>query len=265
MPINIFCVVIAFFLTLFLPAFSQSKSQTSAPSRLIEELLFLEMHKYYWVLRDYKKYNVQIIYTQIFRDSLHPVPRLEHHSFNLPEDAYIYPASTVKLPLIAQSFEKVNTINLSGLSKYSRMGTLAGKYCYEAVAGNIPSDKNPPSIAKYAEQILLVSDNQAYNRLYEFLGQAYLHQKLAQKGYEKIRIIKRFFFYLRQRFTKPLYQCSSFLQRTMSADLLSTRSVSRKIPSPSCELHQAGQIPFRRCKTLLQCSYGNESRQLPIA
>jgi len=193
MPIRIHYITLALLFLFFMPAYSQNKPQTPVPSRLIEELLFLEMHKYHWVLSDYKKYNVQIIYTQIFRDSLQPVPRLEHHSFNLPEDAYIYPASTVKLPVIAQSFEKVNTINLSGLSKYSRMGTIAGKYCYEAVAGNIPSDKNPPSIAKYAEQMLLVSDNQAYNRLYEFLGQAYLHQKLAQKGYEKIRIIKRFF------------------------------------------------------------------------
>ncbi len=194
MPLKKIIFASSFFLYILLPSFSQSQSKQNAPSsQLLQELLFLEMHKYHWVLRDYQKYNIQIIYTQIFRDSLNPIPRLEHHTFNLSENSYIYPASAVKLPVIAQSLEKVNSINLSGLSKYNRMGTLAGKYCYEAVPGNIPTDKNPPSIAKYAEQMLLVSDNQAYNRLYEFLGQDYLHKSLAQKGYDKIRIVKRFF------------------------------------------------------------------------
>ena len=39
-----------------------------------------------------------------------------------------------------------------------------------------------PSIAQYIKKILLVSDNDAYNRLYELLGQDYINQKLAAKG-----------------------------------------------------------------------------------
>jgi hypothetical protein len=40
--------------------------------------------------------------------------------------------------------------------------------------------------------MLLISDNDAYSRIYEFLGQEYINKKLAEKGYKNIRIIQRF-------------------------------------------------------------------------
>ena len=49
-----------------------------------------------------------------------------------------------------------------------------------------------PSIAQYIRKIFLVSDNDAYNRLYEFLGQQYINERLWQMGYKDIRITRRF-------------------------------------------------------------------------
>jgi hypothetical protein len=40
-----------------------------------------------------------------------------------------------------------------------------------------------PSIAQYIKKILLVSDNDGSNRLYELLGQDYINQRLAAKGF----------------------------------------------------------------------------------
>lgn len=40
--------------------------------------------------------------------------------------------------------------------------------------------------------MLLVSDNQAYNRLYEFLGQRPLNERLAELGHPTTRIVRRF-------------------------------------------------------------------------
>lgn len=40
-----------------------------------------------------------------------------------------------------------------------------------------------PAIAHYAKKILVVSDNDAYNRLYEFVGQRETNQIFRQKGY----------------------------------------------------------------------------------
>ncbi|MFN3316902.1 MAG: serine hydrolase, partial [Raineya sp.] len=108
---------------------------------------------------------------------------------------YFYPASTVKLPVILLSLEKVNKINDLKedivLNRNTRMSNLAGKFCNESSWAGNPNDTNPPSIAKYAEQILLVSDNTAFSKLYEFLGQKYIHEALYQKGYDSIRIVRR--------------------------------------------------------------------------
>jgi hypothetical protein len=49
-----------------------------------------------------------------------------------------------------------------------------------------------PSIAQYIRKIFLVSDNDAYNRLYEFTGQQRLNEGLWQRGYSDSRITRRF-------------------------------------------------------------------------
>lgn len=139
-------------------------------------------------------YQIQIIYTQIDRNEKN-IPSLNTFKYNVDTRNYFYPASTVKLPTILLSLEKVNKINEEKeevvINKNTRMSNLPGKFCQEAAFANNPKDTNPPSIAKYAEQILLVSDNAAFSKLYEFLGQKYIHEALYQKGYDSIRIVRR--------------------------------------------------------------------------
>jgi beta-lactamase class A len=59
-------------------------------------------------------------------------------------------------------------------------------YTDSTAAGGIPS------LAQYIRRIFLVSDNEAYNRLYEFLGQGPINRRLWQLGYPDIRITRRF-------------------------------------------------------------------------
>jgi hypothetical protein len=57
---------------------------------------------------------------------------------------------------------------------------------------NDPSSPNGrPTIAHYIKKILLVSDNDAFNRLYEFLGQEYINNTLHKMGYSSVQIIHR--------------------------------------------------------------------------
>jgi hypothetical protein len=51
-----------------------------------------------------------------------------------------------------------------------------------------------PSIGHYIKKILLVSDNDAYNRLYELLGTDYINQKLNEKGLLNSVIMQRLSF-----------------------------------------------------------------------
>ena len=48
-----------------------------------------------------------------------------------------------------------------------------------------------PSVEQYIKEILLVSDNYAYNRLYEFVGRAQINQKLKKYQLNNTRIIGR--------------------------------------------------------------------------
>ena len=167
--------------------FAQEKQNT------LEKILYLHYDKLKIYLEN-PNYNIQIVYTQINRNEINK-PYIQTYKYKVDTRNYFYPASTVKLPAILLSLEKVNKINEEKedivLDRNTRMSNLAGKFCKEtAFAGN-PKDPNPPSIAKYAEQILLVSDNTAFSRLYEFLGQKYIHEALSQKGYDSIRIVRR--------------------------------------------------------------------------
>ena len=48
------------------------------------------------------------------------------------------------------------------------------------------------SVGNYIRRMLLVSDNEAYNRLYEFVGQHELHERLAAWQMPTARITNRF-------------------------------------------------------------------------
>ena len=48
-----------------------------------------------------------------------------------------------------------------------------------------------PTIEHYIKKILLVSDNDAFNRLYEFMGQEAFNETLYKKGYKDVRIVHR--------------------------------------------------------------------------
>lgn len=160
---------------------------------LLEKIMYLQYDKLKVFLEN-PNHNIQIIYTQINRNEKN-IPRIQTYKYKVDSRNYFYPASTVKLPIVVLSLEKVNKINEKKeeivLDRNTRMSTLAGKFCKEASLATNPKDSNPPSIAKYAEQILLVSDNTAFSRLYEFLGQKYIHEALYQKGYDSVRIVRR--------------------------------------------------------------------------
>src|ERR1700709_688263 len=66
--------------------------------------------------------EVQILYTQIDRDE-HNVPHFTSYSYRLDANHYFYPASTVKLPTAIFALEKLNELNIPGLTRQSVMKT----------------------------------------------------------------------------------------------------------------------------------------------
>lgn len=142
------------------------------------------------VLRRPEQFQLQAIYTQVNRDAENQ-PHFTSFRYNADSNLYFYPASTVKLPAALLALEKLNELNILGLDKYSNMQTEAARPPQTAVTQDTSSQDGLPSVAHYIKKIFLVSDNDAYNRLYEFLGQEYFNRKLREKGFSRLRIIHR--------------------------------------------------------------------------
>ena len=134
--------------------------------------------------------EVQILYTQINRDK-NNVPHFRSFSYRLNPKRYFYPASTVKLPTAIFALEKLNELKINGLNKGNKMLTDSAFTGQSKVLKDTSSETGFPSIENYIKKILLVSDNDAYNRLYEFVGREEINQKLKRYGLANTRIIGR--------------------------------------------------------------------------
>lgn len=154
-----------------------------------------------------EKYQVQIIYTQINRDATNK-PYFQTFTHGLDTNMYFYPASTVKMPAAFLALEKLNELHILDLDKNTSMITGAARYPQSPVLEDTSAANGFASIAHYIRKIFLVSDNDAFNRLYEFLGQGYLNEKLYRKGYQQTQIVHRLaisgFDAEANRFTNPV-------------------------------------------------------------
>ena len=153
-------------------------------------------------------YEIQVLYTQIDRDA-QGRPHFTSHRYGSDPNQYFYPASTVKMPAAFLALEKINELGIEGLDKHTVIQHLAGNAPQTAALADPSASDGLPSVAHYLRKIFLLSDNDAFNRLYEFLGQAYFNQKLRAKGFTDTRIIHRLsvsgFDTLGNRYTNPLH------------------------------------------------------------
>jgi hypothetical protein len=143
------------------------------------------------VLHYKDSFRVQIIYTQINRDKNNN-PSFRNFYFNTDTDLYFNPASTVKLPLALLSLEKLNSLKIKDVSKYSSLQIDSNFPWQTPVYKDSTSETGFPSIAQYIRKAFLVSDNDSYNRMYQFVGQQAINDSLHSKGYSSTRITRQF-------------------------------------------------------------------------
>jgi hypothetical protein len=173
---------------------SETATEATAISAKTDSLLFniLSAYPQYFeqILSHAKQLKVQVIYTQIDRDANNN-PSFSDHFFNVGDNDYFYPASSVKMPIAFLALQKLNELKLPGLDKRSSFIT-EKNYNGQTVTYNDPSTKHGcPSIAQYIKKIFLVSNNDAFNRLYEFLGQEYINERLHKMGYKDVQVRHR--------------------------------------------------------------------------
>lgn len=153
-------------------------------SLLSNNVLFKE------VMENKDAHRIQIIYTQINRDAKNN-PHFKTFAFNLNKDLYFYPASTAKMPTAILALQKINELHIKGLDKNTAMLTDSAWESQSHVINDYTSEDSLPSIAHYIKKVFMVSDNDANNRLYEFLGQEYINNSLQKSGYTDAQILHR--------------------------------------------------------------------------
>lgn len=143
------------------------------------------------VVQQKDSFRLQVIYTQINRDK-NNVPSFQNYYFNVDSNLYFNPASTVKLPLACLSLEKLNKMHRPGINKYTTILYDSSRPVQTSFLVDNTSETGLPSIAQFIRKAFLVSDNDAYNRMYQFVGQQNINRELHAKGYTSTRITRQF-------------------------------------------------------------------------
>ncbi|QMW03574.1 serine hydrolase [Spirosoma foliorum] len=143
------------------------------------------------VLKHPETYRLQIIYTQINRDKANR-PSFTNYYFHVDSTEYFNPASTVKLPLALLSLEKLNRLNKPNVTKFTSMQFDSAYSKQTKEWTDKTAQSGFPSIAHLIKKAFLVSENDPYSRMYEFVGQSEINRSLHAKGYLDTRITHRF-------------------------------------------------------------------------
>lgn len=141
------------------------------------------------VLAHQDKYKLQLIYSQINRD-LQNTPSVHTQYYRYKPDEMFYLASLVKMPCAALALEKIHTLKIKGLERYTVFKPKSNYRCY-ANTRYLRYEK-PESLSQLIRRLFVLSDNNAYNLIYEFLGQEYIRKRFLQMGYDSARVIQKF-------------------------------------------------------------------------
>jgi hypothetical protein len=105
----------------------------------------------------------------------------------------------VKMPLAFLAMEKLNELNNPGVNKYTTMQFDSSYERQVAMYADSSAANKKPSIAHFVKRAFLISENDPYNRLYQFIGQGDIHKKLQKKGYTSTRITRQFMGYTEEQ------------------------------------------------------------------
>lgn len=169
------------------------ETSTSSASRILQNVLDSLEDKYPKVIENPEKYRLKIVFTEIKRSK--EKVSLETVGFRMNEKEYLYPASIVKLPAI-----------LIGMEEYNKIHKMRPRVTYEtlikfnkekgcmptAFSVKIGNKLEYYTLDLFTKQMLAVSDNDAYNRMFDFVGQQQLNRRLKELKFQNAKIIRKF-------------------------------------------------------------------------
>lgn len=174
---------------LLFSVYGQAQSKTD---KLLTEILRNDTNSILrQVIANKDLYRVQVIYTVIDRNK-HNRPKFTNYCFNYDPELYFNPASIVKLPLAFLSLERMNEFNPEKINKYTTINFDSSRPWHKKLHADTTSETGNPSIAHFIKRAFLISENDPYNRMYQFVGQERINRRLHEKGYKDTRITRQF-------------------------------------------------------------------------
>ena len=177
-----------------------SCSSTTNPIELIIKKREPQLKPIY---KNKENHNLQILYTKVVRDSL-GMPSFIEYDYKVDSNQYFYPASTMKLPIVALTLQKINELRNTGINI-----TVESKILLLS-ADQITTET---TFKDLISKVFLVSDNSASNILINFLGYNYFNQQMREKGLNTI--------VLNHKFNPDPYVKTDWKIYTLDRDLIS--------------------------------------------
>lgn len=155
----------------------------------LDSLMKRDLGHYSQVRSGPSRYRLQIAYTRIDRDEKN-APKFTREYYRAGRE-YTYPASTVKLPLSVLALVKLRQLRIGGVDRTTTLVSDSAFGCRAAVRSDTSSATGLPSLENYIKRMLLVSDNSAYARVYDFVGFNDAQRLLAEAGFGQVRLLNR--------------------------------------------------------------------------
>lgn len=141
------------------------------------------------VLAHRSDYRLQILYTRIDRDA-HNRPHLT--TYDLDADKYYYYcASMMKLPACALTLEKLNDLSQYRVTMFDSLG-IDSIACTQLSPEAMMLGTPYSCLSQYIKEMLLVSNNNAFNPVYDFLGQHAFQDRLHEIGCPRAVVSNRY-------------------------------------------------------------------------
>lgn len=168
-----------------------AQAQPRTDSLLVSVLAASHRPVFQQLLQHPGVYRLQIIYTQINRDRKNK-PSFTNYYFNYDPAVYFNPASVVKMPLAFLALEKLQGLKGKGINKHTTVQFDSSQAWHKPLYTDTSAANGKPTVAHFIKRAFLISENDPYNRLYQFLGQEEINRKLHAKGYSDVRITRQF-------------------------------------------------------------------------
>jgi hypothetical protein len=185
--------LITLFLISCLFSFGQNSTTNLKAPQLMQTVIDSLAIKFPNVIQSPDKYRFKIIFTEVKRSKTKIA--LETVSYRGDQKEYLYPASIVKLPTALMTLEEFNEIQKKTptVLMNSTIKFIQKKGCLTTANQiKIGNRMYPTNLDVLIKMMLAVSDNDAYNRLFDFVGQQKLNSRMFELGYNKAKIIRKF-------------------------------------------------------------------------